>query len=227
MYFISLIVLTVSIASQGFEIQPSGNTYWVIVKMCKEAAVSKELRYKCNKDGEVECREGWSMDNCKGPMCATIFDPSDWCSEPQCSPGCDPHNGYCSVPGECVCKSNSGYHGPNCTDLLPSLGCMNGGPISPEERCVCDEGWSGLLCDQPVCHSACQYPRGVCEENGYCHCQVGWEGEHCQRCVTYPGCEHGTCTNPWECVCQQGWMGTFCNQTITSITQDYTTVASV
>ncbi|MEQ2190726.1 hypothetical protein XENOCAPTIV_007197 [Xenoophorus captivus] len=41
---------------------------------------------------------------------------------------------------------------------------------------------------------------------------MGWQGPSCNECVHYPGCLHGTCSQPWQCNCQEGWGGLFCDQ---------------
>lgn len=43
-------------------------------------------------------------------------------------------------------------------------------------------------------------------------CDPGWEGLHCERCVRMPGCQHGTCHQPWQCICHSGWAGKFCDK---------------
>lgn len=42
-------------------------------------------------------------------------------------------------------------------------------------------------------------------------CEVGWWGKNCDTCFPYPGCKHGTCTDPWECNCDEGWSGFLCD----------------
>lgn len=43
-------------------------------------------------------------------------------------------------------------------------------------------------------------------------CDPGWEGLHCERCVRMPGCQHGSCHQPWQCICHSGWAGKFCDK---------------
>ncbi|KAI8513060.1 Protein delta 2 [Branchiostoma belcheri] len=40
----------------------------------------------------------------------------------------------------------------------------------------------------------------------------GWTGELCQECDLFPGCQHGTCHQPWQCNCEDGWTGRFCEK---------------
>jgi len=187
--------------------------YWEEVVACN----TLQEHYTCTHQGIVTCNPGWDWFQCQGAMCAYLFDPSEWCSVPQC-PGCPAANGDCLRPFQCQCKYP--YTGSNCTQINKPDECLYGFAKSPEELCVCDVGWSGPWCDTPLCDAACSTPRGVCREPGICQCQMGWMGENCRECVKYPGCEHGSCeacdenghcNKPWSCVCDQGWEGSLCN----------------
>uniref|UniRef100_A0A3B3SLC4 EGF-like domain-containing protein n=1 Tax=Paramormyrops kingsleyae TaxID=1676925 RepID=A0A3B3SLC4_9TELE len=43
-------------------------------------------------------------------------------------------------------------------------------------------------------------------------CHYGWQGPLCDQCVTFPGCVHGSCTEPWKCVCDTNWGGLLCDK---------------
>ena len=43
--------------------------------------------------------------------------------------------------------------------------------------CRCEEGWTGVGCDQRVCNALC-IKHGTCKD-GKCQCHQGWNGEHC------------------------------------------------
>lgn len=43
-------------------------------------------------------------------------------------------------------------------------------------------------------------------------CNYGWQGPQCDQCLPYPGCVHGTCTEPWKCDCEKNWGGLLCNK---------------
>lgn len=77
---------------------------------------------------------------------------------------------------------------------------------------VCDPGWKGQYCTEPICLPGCDDQHGFCDKPGECKCRVGWQGRYCDECIRYPGCLHGTCQQPWQCNCQEGWGGLFCNQ---------------
>ncbi|XP_037673761.1 delta-like protein 1 [Choloepus didactylus] len=77
---------------------------------------------------------------------------------------------------------------------------------------VCNPGWKGQYCTEPICLPGCDEQHGVCDKPGECKCRVGWQGRYCDECIRYPGCLHGTCQQPWQCNCQEGWGGLFCNQ---------------
>ncbi|XP_048342763.1 delta-like protein 1 [Sphaerodactylus townsendi] len=77
---------------------------------------------------------------------------------------------------------------------------------------VCNPGWKGQYCTDPICLPGCDEHHGYCDKPGECKCRVGWQGRYCDECIRYPGCLHGTCQQPWQCNCQEGWGGLFCNQ---------------
>ncbi|CAG0913617.1 unnamed protein product [Notodromas monacha] len=77
---------------------------------------------------------------------------------------------------------------------------------------VCEIGWTGDMCDVPICRPGCDPLHGYCHKPGECVCKLGWRGDLCNECMTLPGCIHGTCDVTWECNCKPGWDGLFCNQ---------------
>jgi hypothetical protein len=46
--------------------------------------------------------------------------------------------------------------------------------------CVCNQGYFGPLCDQPICSSCV---RGTCILPGICNCEQGWTGAACSVAV--------------------------------------------
>lgn len=41
-------------------------------------------------------------------------------------------------------------------------------------------------------------------------CRHGWQGEFCNECIPAEGCQHGTCSEPFECNCDLHWGGRHC-----------------
>jgi len=148
----------------------------------------------CSKPFECNCREGWTGQLCDQPVC-----------------GKDCHHGYCTGPdGTCHC--HHGWTGPNCDECLPLPGCdAEHGYCTEPMDCKCRPTWTGTFCHMPSCPEKCEtHGNGHCQD-GRCQCKIGWHGEDCSSCAPYPGCEHGSCSNPWECNCDHGWTGHLCN----------------
>ncbi|CEF59295.1 Epidermal growth factor-like domain and C-type lectin domain and von Willebrand factor, type A domain and MD domain and C-type lectin-like domain and C-type lectin fold domain-containing protein [Strongyloides ratti] len=62
----------------------------------------------------------------------------------------------------------------HCVNALTS--CSNGG-ILYDGLCVCNEYWTGQLCDQPICVNN----GTLSEDRKSCNCPVGFEGIACER----------------------------------------------
>uniref|UniRef100_A0AAR2LAK2 Delta-like protein n=1 Tax=Pygocentrus nattereri TaxID=42514 RepID=A0AAR2LAK2_PYGNA len=110
-----------------------------------------------------------------------------------------------------VCDEH--YYGEGCSvfcrprdDAFGHFTCGERGEI------ICNSGWKGQYCTEPICLSGCDEEHGFCDKPGECKCRVGFTGKYCDDCIRYPGCLHGTCQQPWQCNCQEGWGGLFCNQ---------------
>ncbi|CAJ0950923.1 unnamed protein product, partial [Mesorhabditis belari] len=80
----------------------------------------------------------------------------------------------------------------------------------PEGERLCSAGWSGFLCDTPMCNENCLH--GECIGPNKCSCFDGWMGEKCERCVRKNGCKMGFCNLPGECRCENGWIGDLCER---------------
>uniref|UniRef100_A0A3Q3LR30 Delta-like protein n=1 Tax=Labrus bergylta TaxID=56723 RepID=A0A3Q3LR30_9LABR len=105
------------------------------------------------------------------------------------------------------------YYGDGCSvfcrprdDAFGHFTCGERGEI------ICNSGWKGHYCTEPICLPGCDEEHGFCDKPGECKCRVGFSGRYCDDCIRYPGCLHGTCQQPWQCNCQEGWGGLFCNQ---------------
>ncbi|XP_032667057.1 uncharacterized protein LOC116842247 [Odontomachus brunneus] len=92
----------------------------------------------------------------------------------------------------------------------------------PNSHYICDEagevkclpGWTGDLCDVPICRKGCDPLQGYCRRPGECRCKLGFYGDLCDKCVALPGCQHGRCNVSFECSCDPGWKGMFCSEPI-------------
>ncbi|XP_068135638.1 delta-like protein 1 isoform X1 [Hyperolius riggenbachi] len=110
-----------------------------------------------------------------------------------------------------VCDEH--YYGDGCSDYCrPRDDAFGHFSCGEKGEKVCNLGWKGQYCTEPICLPGCDEHHGYCEKPGECKCRVGWQGRYCDECIRYPGCLHGTCQQPWQCNCQEGWGGLFCNQ---------------
>ncbi|KAF2882049.1 hypothetical protein ILUMI_24121, partial [Ignelater luminosus] len=91
---------------------------------------NEHSHYICDDDGDVKCLPGWN---------------GDLCDVPKCRSGCDPLNGYCNRPGECLCKL--GFYGERCNKCIPLPGCQHG-YCNVSFECICHEGWDGIFCSE-------------------------------------------------------------------------------
>ncbi|XP_045922488.1 tenascin isoform X2 [Micropterus dolomieu] len=91
--------------------------------------------------------------------------------------------------------------------------CNGHGNYSTETcGCVCQPGWKGPNCTEPVCPNNCQ-DRGQCVD-GKCECFQGFTGEDCTIAVCPADCgAHGQCVGG-ICICSEGFFGEDCSQTL-------------
>lgn len=73
-------------------------------------------------------------------------------------------------------------------------------------------GWTGDVCDVPMCRRGCDPQQGYCKRPGECRCKLGFYGDKCNKCIPLPGCQHGHCNVSFECICNPGWDGIFCSE---------------
>ncbi|KAK6173150.1 hypothetical protein SNE40_016661 [Patella caerulea] len=151
--------------------------------------------------GECICFKGFKGRECSIPDKINITQV--------CAKDCSGHGVFDVEAGTCVCERH--FTGDDCQTEVCRLECYHG--YCKNQRCVCNEGWSGALCDQIQCDHRCN-AHGFCN-NGTCVCRKGWNGRHC----TMDGCpsacsNHGECQHfqdGWQCNCQDGWKGKACN----------------
>lgn len=100
--------------------------------------------------------------------------------------------------------------------VLVTVSCPSRAKFDFEERtCVCDEGYTGYLCSQPICDS-CEY--GTCSSLGNCVCDRGYSGVNCSEPVcSFPCKNGGTCVAPEVCGnCDEGFSGSDCSKNFSS-----------
>ncbi|KAL7847601.1 hypothetical protein AOLI_G00223190 [Acnodon oligacanthus] len=100
------------------------------------------------------------------------------CIVPICRNSCG--DGFCSRPNMCTCPT--GQIAQSCaakSSQQCSIRCMNGG-MCEEDHCLCQKGYTGTYCGQPVCEKKCQNG-GRCIGPNRCACVYGFTGPQCER----------------------------------------------
>jgi len=110
---------------------------------------------------------------------------------------CPKENSYCDC-GSKMCRCNAGFSGLDCSiDLCEAARCGEHGtcaakylgassplPVTSEQACICDNGWSGPLCTFNPCEQekTCS-GKGKCVASSistiFCECDLGFSGENC------------------------------------------------
>lgn len=127
--------------------------------------------------------------------CSSIKDgvlPADECPE-LCSNTCDENTSYCDC-GSATCTPKPGF--TSASDLCGAARCGEHGSCSAQylggelpvtsTACICDEGWSGALCQYNPCETlgkSCS-GHGTCvaasDTNAKCICEPGFSGSDCE-----------------------------------------------
>ncbi|GAA6077449.1 fibrillin-1, partial [Tachysurus ichikawai] len=80
----------------------------------------------------------------------------------------------CTCPNGLIAPSCGSKSVQNC-----NIRCMNGGTCA-EDNCLCQKGYTGAHCGQPVCESGC-LNGGRCVAPNRCVCTYGFTGAQCER----------------------------------------------
>ena len=126
--------------------------------------------------------------------------------------GCNDH-GICDrTTRKCICDPP--FFGDHCKEFSPvgsscDIDCGAHGHCIAD-RCVCQTGWSGSLCDIEACEDDCNNA-GICIDK-QCVCNDHFIGPTCGsvRCV-HDCFGHGECVEG-HCNCDEGYMGEICDQ---------------
>uniref|UniRef100_A0A914WW23 Uncharacterized protein n=1 Tax=Plectus sambesii TaxID=2011161 RepID=A0A914WW23_9BILA len=120
------------------------------------------------------------------------------------------NNGTLNTGGKCECPHL--FTGKFCEDHACVNGLSTGAQYDPDStflktRCLCDSGWSGVLCDTSLVNRCGENGK---EENGRCICHENFTGAGCEYVTR---CINGQLYNG-RCACHYGWSGDFCEQII-------------
>ena len=75
--------------------------------------------------------------------------------------------------------------------------------------CLCERGWQGRTCADPVCEPTCAH--GSCAAPSVCLCAPGFSGPTCSDHACPSSCgQHGVCMNG-TCACDLLWTGSGCD----------------
>ena len=116
----------------------------------------------------------------------------------------------------------------SCVDHCASNDCVNGQCFNGADtyECVCDQGWTGALCDENVddCASNPCQNGGSCQDgidSFTCICLPGFDGDNCENniddCASNPCLNGGSCQDgidSYTCTCLPGFDGDHCENNI-------------
>ena len=98
-----------------------------------------------------------------------------------------------------------------CPIYVCDLNCNNGECVfneTLEKVCLCENGWTGSICDIPICNPSCI--NGNCTSPGVCNCTEGWDGDQCDNIICNPSCINGDCIAWNTCNCSDCYYGNYC-----------------
>eukprot|EP00045_Choanoeca_perplexa_P018101 m.277868 g.277868 ORF g.277868 m.277868 type:complete len:2891 (+) comp17714_c0_seq2:39-8711(+) len=177
---------------------------------------------KCGSDAQGHCSDSGKclcFDGFSGLTCSSC-NPAQACSG----------KGACQLTSRGVftgCDCNANWLGVDCSSFNVSA-CVNGLGSVAEQRCICNPGWSGPLCDLCVDSSLACNDRGFClsdptdttpapsntstpDQRG-CNCYTGWEGSECESCSSSNCNFHGDCNDDQTCTCTPPYLGEACDE---------------
>ncbi|XP_063415376.1 teneurin-m-like isoform X2 [Mytilus trossulus] len=161
--------------------------------------------------GQCVCFKGFKGHDCRLPDKLNVTN--------LCARDCSERGKYDAELGKCICDRF--FTGKNCQTEVCRLTCYRG--TCRNQKCICDAGWGGALCDQLSCDPRCDDFKGKCE-NGTCVCRKGWNGKHCTIDGCPNGCsKHGECrhfSDGWKCTCHTGWTGKGCDVAMEMVCDD-------
>ena len=156
--------------------------------------------------------------------CSSINDgvlPADECPE-MCDSMCNGENSYCDCAST-TCKFKPGF--TETSDLCGAARCGKHGSCSAQylggklpvtsNACICDEGWSGSLCQHNPCASLGKTCSGhgtyiaASDTDAKCVCEDGFSGDNCDQ-----SCD-GFCVGEFPYSCARNMAGIVqygCNQ---------------
>jgi len=142
-----------------------------------------------------------------------------------------------------ICELNTCNNGFWGSDCIKCHECINGycdgsGKRIGTGKCICNKGWSGVLCDTcdqgfwgSNCSKCDNCINGICNGtntnngNGRCICYKPYIGKNCDRCVqnfygtncskycNNKNCDKGLCNNDGTCDnCENGYIGSNCDK---------------
>lgn len=123
-------------------------------------------------------------------------------------------NGYC-FQGTCICKS--GFMGKNCEENEYNCNCNDNGKCVAENKCECNEGFTGEDCS---IKNECSYfnnpeclNRGNCLD-GKCYCFTPYYGKFCENSmkICEDNCNGNGYCNDGECQCANKFYGRKCEK---------------
>ncbi|XP_041083035.1 fibrillin-1-like [Polyodon spathula] len=179
---------------------------------------SEAERYSEQKASRSK-RRGGGQEVLKGPnVCGSRFNAyccpgwktlsgGNQCIVPICRSSCG--DGFCSRPNMCTCPS--GQIAPSCVSKSVqhcNIRCMNGGSCA-EDQCLCQKGYTGNHCGQPVCESGC-VNGGRCVGPNRCACTYGFTGAQCERDYRTGPCFSSVSNQ----MCQGQLSGIVCTKTL-------------